>query len=307
MVSVVIPTRYRPQLILRALRSVLAQTFHPLEVVVVVDGPDEATVIALSKITDSRLKVVTLPACVGPASARNAGVNEARGSWIAFLDDDDEWLPHKLEVQMEAAKSSRYAFPIVTSRFVARTLEGDFVWPKRLKAPSEPLSEYLFTRKPFYQKAGMIPTPTLLTNKALLEAHAFSSNTWLHEDWEWLLRVSTVQGVGIEFIPEALSIIYIQEGRGSLSDTKAWQRSLAWIRENRDIVTPRAYAGFVVTLVSPIAAREGDWTAFWLLLQEARRFGKPRVSDFLLYILWWLIPQNIRGRFGAYVARYRKP
>lgn len=72
-VSVVIPTLNRPRLLVRAVRSALAQTLHTIEVVVVVDAPDEATIQALGAIEDSRLAIKPLPRNVGPAEARNKG------------------------------------------------------------------------------------------------------------------------------------------------------------------------------------------------------------------------------------------
>ncbi len=96
LVSVVIPTRNRPHLVGRAVRSALAQTLDAIEVIVVVDGPDEATLQALRQIDDARLRVKTLPRNLGPGEARNAGVGEAQSRWIAFLDDDDEWFPRNL-------------------------------------------------------------------------------------------------------------------------------------------------------------------------------------------------------------------
>ena len=306
-ISVVIPTRDRPSLVRRAVSSALQQTYNPVEVIVVVDGPDKASVSALREIQDPRLRVTALPANVGPAGARNAGVREARGAWVAFLDDDDEWLPCKLEVQMKAASRSTCAFPVVTSRFIARTGRGEFIWPRRLKPRAESVGEYLFLRKPFYRREGMIATPTLLTKKALLREVPFGSNSWVHEDWEWLLRASAHEGVGIEFVPDALATVRaMQEDRVSLANRQDWKRSLAWIRENRDLVTPQAYAGFILTQVSRIANRERDRTAFWPLLQEAVRRGKPRVIDLLLYTVMWLIPREARQRFVVFASGDRR-
>ena len=73
-VSVVVPTRFRPDLVIRAVRSALAQTHHNLEVIVVVDGPDAATWDALAAIDDLRLRVLMLPEPGGAPNARNAGV-----------------------------------------------------------------------------------------------------------------------------------------------------------------------------------------------------------------------------------------
>ncbi len=295
-VSVVIPTRDRPYLVARAVQSALAQTYEPIEVIVVIDGPDEATTKALLQIKDPRLRALTLPATVWPAAARNAGVNEAQGVWIAFLDDDDEWFPRKLEVQIEAASRSHYAFPIVTSRFIHCKPGRESLQPTRLIAPLEPLSEYLFTRPtPF--AVGRIATPTLLVQKELLHKVPFRSDLRVWEDLDWLLRVHTLEGVGIEFVPEPLAIVY-QAVERPITIRRAgwnWRRTLAWIRETRHLLTPRAYAGFLLTILAPVAARQAGWKAFWPLLQEAVRFGRPRVIDFLMYGEVWLVPERVKG------------
>ena len=93
LVSVVIPTLRRPKLVLRAVASVLNQTYEQIEVIVVVDGPDQATIDVLRTVKDPRMQVVVNPRSLTAAGARNVGVDHARGEWIAFLDDDDEWLP----------------------------------------------------------------------------------------------------------------------------------------------------------------------------------------------------------------------
>src|SRR5216684_3398690 len=105
LVSAVIPTRSRAALVVRAVRTALNQTYANLEVIVVIDGPDEETMLALSGIHQPRLRVIVLAQSSGGASARNAGVEAAHGEWIAFLDDDDEWLPGKIENQIAAALS----------------------------------------------------------------------------------------------------------------------------------------------------------------------------------------------------------
>ena len=100
LVSVVIPTRNRSGLVVRAVSSALAQTYGDIEVIVVVDGPDQGTAEALERVNDPRLKIVQLPESVGGSDARNAGVKAADGAWVAFLDDDDEWLPEKIQKQL---------------------------------------------------------------------------------------------------------------------------------------------------------------------------------------------------------------
>ena len=97
LVSVVIPTLDRPKLLLRAIDSVLRQTYQEIEVIVVVDRPDPDTVSAVQSVNDPRVRLIVNPYSSTAAGARNAGADHATGEWIAFLDDDDEWLPNKLE------------------------------------------------------------------------------------------------------------------------------------------------------------------------------------------------------------------
>ena len=67
LVTTVIPTRNRPELVTRAVRSALGQTYQQMEVVVVIDGPDAATIDQLAKLSDNRLRVITLPGPLGGA------------------------------------------------------------------------------------------------------------------------------------------------------------------------------------------------------------------------------------------------
>ncbi|WP_242057794.1 MULTISPECIES: glycosyltransferase family 2 protein [Nostoc] len=298
-VSVVIPTRNRPQIVVRGAKSALSQTLQFIEVIVIVDGPDPQTVDALSQIGDPRLRVIELPKNIGPSGARNTGVKEAKGTWIAFLDDDDQWLPQKLERQLEVANNSNSQFPVVASRFISRTPKGDFICPRRLPQTSEPLSEYLFVRNSFFKGEGCIQTSTLFVKKELMEKMPLEEKFDRHEDWEWLLRVSAMENVRIEFVPEAMAIWHSEMGIKRLSNVNDWKYSLDWIRSTRNLVTPKAYSGFIATIVSHSASLVGDWKAFFPLLWEAIRWGKPRPIDICLYLTMWLIPQDLRQRIRS--------
>ena len=294
LISVIIPTRNRPLLATRAVKSVLQQTLTELEAIVVIDGLDESTCTELAQIDDPRLQIVQLPASRGGAVARNAGVDRSKGEWIAFLDDDDEWLPQKLELQLAAAKSSQYSCPLISCCLIARTPKGEFKYPRRFPQPEEHLSEYLLARNSFSFGEGLIQTSTIFTKKELLQKVPFQEGLPKHQDWDWMLRVNTIAGVGIEFVPEPLAIWYRWEKRPSTSGTSNWQNSLTWIRDNRHLVTPRAYAAFVMVQVGAQAAYQKEWSEFWPLLQEAISHGKPKAIDFWLYLVMWLVPRDTR-------------
>ena len=104
-VSVVIPTRNRPALLLRAVRSALGQTLREIEIIVVVDGEKgHESADAMARLDEDRVRCIVLREQAGGAEARNIGIRNARSAWIALLDDDDEWLPSKLKMQMDAVR-----------------------------------------------------------------------------------------------------------------------------------------------------------------------------------------------------------
>jgi O-antigen biosynthesis protein len=106
LVSVVIPTFDRAHLLPRAVQSVLAQSYSNLEVIIVDDGSTDATAETVGAIADPRVRYARHERNRGAAAARNTGIRESRGEFVAFLDSDDEWLPHKIASQMEAFRLS---------------------------------------------------------------------------------------------------------------------------------------------------------------------------------------------------------
>ena len=305
LVSVVIPTRNRPCLVARAVHSALTQSLVEIEVIVVVDGPDEPTLHVLHQIDDPRLEVCMLSQHLGVSDARNVGIRKARSQWIAFLDDDDEWLPQKLQIQLQTAQRSTHVYPIISCRIIAHSKVGDFVWPLRFPRPNESLSEYLFCRRNPISVEGWIATNTILTKKELLQRVPFKSDLWCYEDVDWLLRASTQEGVGVEFVSryEPLAICHMEGNHNRISTRINWNDSLSWIKASRHMVTPRAYASFLLTRPALIASRQGDWKAFLPLFIEAYRYYKPGVFDVLSYLGTWLIPQKVKKLFATFLAR----
>jgi GT2 family glycosyltransferase len=102
LVSVVLPTHDRPGTLPVAVRSVLKQTHGRLELIVVDDGSERpaASLLGSDLMDDGRLRVLRVDSAGGAARARNLGLARAQGEFVAFLDDDDEWLPDKLASQL---------------------------------------------------------------------------------------------------------------------------------------------------------------------------------------------------------------
>ena len=100
-VSVVIPTFNRSASVRRAIASVLTQTFQDFEVIVVDDGSTDDTEASVNGIADRRVRLVRHDSRRGGSVARNTGIRAGSAPFVAFLDSDDEWLPMKLERQLE--------------------------------------------------------------------------------------------------------------------------------------------------------------------------------------------------------------
>ncbi|MFC1735594.1 glycosyltransferase [Candidatus Hydrogenedentota bacterium] len=99
-VSVIIPVFNRGKLLLKAVDSILAQTFSDFEIIIVDDGSTDNTADVAASITDPRVRFARLKKNQGLSAARNKGVDLARGEFVAYLDSDDEYLPEKLEKQV---------------------------------------------------------------------------------------------------------------------------------------------------------------------------------------------------------------
>ncbi len=299
-VTVVIPTRNRPQLVVRAVASALAQTHRPKEVIVVVDGPDDATVSALAALDDPRLRTIILPTSCGSNNARNQGAASAESEWIAFLDDDDEWLPEKLDTQLTYAESA----DIASCRFFSPSSHGIVIWPKRLPETGERVGDYLFNRRSIFNGEAAIITSTLLVRRAILVQMPFSTTLRRHQDTDWVIRAID-RGARFIYAPEPLVQFNDDVGRLRISTSYDWRQSLDWIRGVRGFLGPRAYAGFVLTGVGSAASDKREWGAFPLLLREAIAKGRPTVLHLALYLGMWLFPQHTRQKARSLFTRCR--
>jgi len=296
LVSVVIPTLHRANLVLRAINSVLNQTHREIEVIVVVDGPDEETVAAVRSVEDPRLQVIINPRSLTAAGARNVGADCAKGEWIAFLDDDDEWLPNKLERQFAFAANCGPVLVSCLSRVV--TPITTYVWPEVIYDNSAPLDEYLFDRRSLFGGSAYTTTCSYLLPRWLFDRIRFNVES-PHEDWELILRLSKEMGIRIETVPEVLVVLYLEENRASLSSSATWSASLNWLESMRPLFTPRAYSGFCLGVVGTRAADEAAYTAFPELLKRAFLSGSPTLWQVTLFLAFWLAPQGIRRRLRA--------
>jgi hypothetical protein len=241
----------------------------------------------------------------GVGAARNAGVDAARGEWVALLDDDDEWLPDKLTRQLAAARASSFARPIVSCRFVARDEDGDAIRPRRVPVHDEPPSEYLFCQRGLLGGEGVLLPSTILAPASLLREVRFRHARLPYEGSDWVLRALRADGAGLEFAGGAgpLAIFHGEELRARMSNACDWRAALGWADANRDLLTPRAYAAVLLIRASLEAQRARDPRALGVLLREAFRRGRPTASALAAHALIRVVPRRLRFRIAARVTR----
>jgi glycosyltransferase involved in cell wall biosynthesis len=104
-VSVIIPTYNRALLIGKAIKSVLNQTYHDFEIIVIDDGSTDNTEETVKSFNNFKIRYIFHSDNRGVSAARNTGIRASRGKYIALLDSDDEWLPEKLDEQIKVFKS----------------------------------------------------------------------------------------------------------------------------------------------------------------------------------------------------------
>lgn len=113
LVTAVVTTYDRPQLVQRAIKSVLAQTYEPLEIIVVEDGSESGIEVWLREENPDHVQYIHHEKNLGLAAARNTGFRYAKGRYVAYLDDDDEWAPEKVARQVELAEASTDAHAVI--------------------------------------------------------------------------------------------------------------------------------------------------------------------------------------------------
>ncbi|MGC2490268.1 MAG: glycosyltransferase family A protein [Candidatus Sulfotelmatobacter sp.] len=207
-ISVVIPYYNREMFVDEAVQSVLGQTIKPLEIIIVNDCSRESSRRYLDRYAEM-CKIVDLTENVGFAGARNAGIRAARGQFIAFLDDDDIWLPQKLEVQRQYMDEHPECAVVHTAAwFFFRDGHEEFF--KRFGDGPMTLAQAL-------TNGYWAIIPTILIRSDAARNVAFDVNFRECEDRDFIIRCCAA-GCKVEGISEPLARVRRQEQDGLTMD-----------------------------------------------------------------------------------------
>lgn len=268
LITVVIPTIGRDSL-QHAVASVLAQSYPNVHVIVVADTEKAV------ELPDS-VSLIRVGPRAGGNVARMTGVRAAAPGWVAFLDDDDTWLPTKLEHQWRLIREATIEADDswISATAVSRSSYG--VWPTRQIQDNEPISSYLFRKTRFRAGTGALPTSTLLFPKSLALRIPLDESLKFHQDTDWMLRLDQENVRVLQLQTPEVSVYDDDEGF-SVSKSITADGSLAWARTAMNHTDRRTRGDFIASVPLYYAWRARDYRAVVKCMAAALRLGPPTV------------------------------
>lgn len=291
LVSVIIPTYRRPKIVLKAINSVLEQSYENFEIIVVSDGPSSDTQKSISKIKDSRIKYYEKKVNEGVAACRNFGIEKAKGEWIALLDDDDYWDSKKLELQVEALKKiKKNQFIIFGCEKIIYNKRKNKIRPERLPQKNEYFMEYLFSIN--NTKNTGFGTSTVMAPIELFNKYKFNEDLERHEDWQWLIDIHKDIEPEIYFTPEIVT--YQRKYINGLSTQGKYNFSKNWYKKNENFFNNKVKAGLLIGLLNRKASYNFKIKEIKWILNKLKKIGYLNFYSLRRLLFHWLLRPSIK-------------
>ena len=286
-VAVIIPAYNGAKFLVQALDSVMAQTHPATEVIVVDDGSTDNSIAVARRYPNVR---ILQQQHAGVCVARNLGAQEATSTWLAFLDQDDYWMPENIEQQLAALRASPGADMSVSDRMMVWEPEPG----QRSQGLRASLPDFSRNQKEIYKGLRFPPSCTLLRRSTFFEVGGFHPDATPCEDWDLWLRLDQA---GSRFIncPQPLLIYRFHGGNES---SKAWKMFHGEMRVFRKHIAPR-YHPFVRGLYWRSARARFE---LGVCLGE-RENGNPFLPTLLSSLVRWPFGVSKRYRMLAHTMR----
>ena len=265
-ITVIIPTYNRPDSIIRCINSILAQTHQPNEIIIVDDNSTDDTINQIKSIPSSLIRIIELGRNHGAQFARNRGIEAATSEWIAFLDSDDEWLPFKLERQIDLLELNGYSKDIVIHGNCYRhndMTKAKTKWELNMTEGQEAYKQLLLYPGPMFQ-AMLIP------KIKLEEIGLLDENVPSYQEWDTAIMLSKI--CKYIHIQEPIFIYHIHDGE-TISKNKGNDiRGYAFIVEkNMNDMGLQALSHHYSTLLTK-SFQYGEWSSAIYYLQKIYGF-----------------------------------
>ncbi|GGH30718.1 glycosyltransferase family 2 protein [Sphingobacterium alkalisoli] len=298
-ISVIIPMFNRESLIADTINSVLQQTIEiPFEIIVVDDGSQDSSAKVVADIKDSRVSYCYQKNS-GANRARNHGVEKARGTFVAFLDSDDTFLPNHLKQCYQQVSNSRNI--VVYSKIIVDRGNGNmFTKPPRALSENEHMSEYLLCDR------GFLQTSTLFMSRDLAKSVKFDEELPFGQDTDFAIRLYSH---GAQFVMlDNPTVIWrdLADNKRVSSSTSFLVRE-AWLEKSKGIITSRADIGDRGWFVAKAYARNGKYMkAASLYLNAVTKGCYSFKLSLTIGFQIFFPPSLFRKMADVYVSKFKK-
>jgi glycosyltransferase involved in cell wall biosynthesis len=316
LVTVVVPTRNRRDLVARTLHSVAHQERVAVEIVVVDDGGDDGTADALGRLAWTNLRVIRHERSKGVSAARNAGLAAARTPWVAFVDDDDLWAPDKLRSQLEAVCAQRPA-RWACGGAVHLDARLEFLRYAEPPAPGDVSGE--LARRNAVPGGGS----GILVDRALArEVGGFDEQMSILADWDFNLRLSRRSPMAVVDRPLVGYYVHsdsmFHDPRGMLGELRYMERKYAadpttgpiaidWVATSERLMRMAFHLGDRRTLLRVAFRAALHRESAVAALRAAARMSRRATSRWLVGRVPPAADRSRTGAAPAWVAAYRDP
>lgn len=280
MISVIITTFNRAKFLENAIRSALNQNYKDFELIILDNNSVDNTEEVIKNFPDGRIRYVKhLPLNI--SQARNLGVKESRGEYVGFLDDDDEWLPNKLDEQVTIFQKSDYKeIGLVYGGFL-RIKEDRITEIFTPTLRGDVLKRFLCERNPL---TGSASNPLILKS-AILAVGGFDDSLKCSEDWEFYLRLA--RKYSFDFTPKP--ILKIRHHFGARLGSKlrdALEAELKVFDNFQDVLnTCQEGKSFYLQAIGGKYCRLGEGRKGRKYLKEAIKNSKTNLEAYGQYLL----------------------
>lgn len=306
LVSVIIPTHFRPDRVMNAVESVRNQTWSNLEIIVVSDGYDEETAEKINRIIerDNRITFISYNESKGGNYARNTGIKNASANYIAFLDDDDVWYPQKIEKQMTVINQDSKTGLVgcgINVKHVELGLEYKHIFRNKGDLSKDIL----------YSNIIGSTSCALVRKEALHKCGCFDENLPARQDHDLWIRICQIYNV--DFVESVQMDYYVYNSSGKSQQTsKSIEKYIQAhniisekYKELYDQLSPEEQVVLRARRLLGIAHRAVEVGEVWTAYRYAWKSWRAKKTKKALYFcLFSAIPNNFLIRVRVLKDRY---